>query len=170
MTSALLLAACYPTYDWRDVRPDCGPYWCGFVASFPGRVTSAARDVPVDGGVLPIAFHVASSGQLTFAVGVIDLSGGRDADRARAVIERKLKDDIGAATATTGSATVRTANRDALDAVTFDVASERGRASARFVRRGDRLVEMVVIGDAKTFASDRGREAVDTFFTSMRID
>jgi hypothetical protein len=168
--AALLCAACYPSYDWRDVRPDCGRYWCGFVASFPGKVTSAARDVPVDGGTLPIAFHVVSSGKLTFAVGVVDLSGGRDADRARAVLEAKLQGDVGATSGTRGTATLRSAARDALTAVSFQAAGERGVATARFVRRGDRLVEMLVIGDAKAFASDTGREAIDTFFTSMRLD
>jgi hypothetical protein len=166
----LACAACYPSYDWRDVRPDCGKYWCGFVASFPGKITSAARDVPIDGGLLPIAFHVVSSGKLTFAVGVVDLAGGRDADRARSVLEEKLQADVGATTGTRGTATMRTASREALSAVSFDAASDRVRATARFARRGDRLVEMLVIGDAKTFATDSGREAIETFFTSMRID
>ena len=60
--------------------------------------------------------------------------------------------------------------RQTLDAVSFDASSERARATARFVRRGDRLVEMLVIGDAKAFTTDTGREAIETFFTSMRID
>ena len=170
MLVALSCAACYPSYDWRDVRPDCSKYWCGFVASFPGKVTSAARDVPTDGGALPIAFHVVSSGKLTFAVGVVDLAGGRDAERARALLERKLQDDVGATSATHGTSTVRTANREALAAVSFDASSERVKATARFVRRDDRLVEMLVIGDAKAFATDAGREAIETFVTSLRID
>ncbi len=44
------------------------------------------------------------------------------------------------------------------------------RAQARFVERKKRLVEIVVIGPADELAKSSGRQAVETFFTSLRLD
>lgn len=170
---ASLVAGCYPRYDWRDYRPDCQNTWCGFVASFPGRVSTATRDVRVGPVPLPLALHVVSVGDVTFAVGAFDLRGNA-AGEARAVFENKLIGDVGASDATRGRATMRSADRDEIVADTFDVEGRRDgkplRATARFVERRGRLVEIVVIGPADTLSTGSGRQAVETFVTSLRLD
>ena len=174
IVTASLLAACYPRYDWRDYRPDCGRGWCGFVATFPGKVTSATRDVPVAGMRLPLALHVVSVGEVTFAIGAFELLPGSDAQIARKTFETKLLDDVGAASGASGKATLHSADRADIEAVTFEAegqhGSERLKVVARFVRRRDREIEILVIGPADVLASNSGREAVETFLTSLRLD
>ena len=170
----LSVAACYPRYDWRDYRPDCARTWCGFVASFPGRATTATRDIPVGDLRLPLTLHVVSVGDVTFAVGAFLLLPGSDAAAAQATFERKLLDDVGAHDGRRVRAVVRTADRAEVAAERFDVDGirdgKRLRAEARFVQRRGRLVEILVIGPADLLATDSGRQAIETFVTSLRLD
>ena len=174
MTAALLLSGCYPRYDWRDVRPDCAKTWCGFVASFPGRVTSASRDIPVGALQLPLVLDVVSVGDVTFAVGAFELIEGSDVAAARTTFETKLLDDVGATDARRGRSIVRAADRSEIPADTFDVEGVRDKrayhATARFAERRGRLVEILVIGPSDVLATDSGRQAVETFISSLRLD
>jgi len=168
------LGGCYPSLDWREYRPDCTQTWCAFVVAFPDRPTSATRGVLIGEHAYPLTLHVATARRLTFAIGVFDLSTGGDAGAAREVFERKLLDDVGATAGEHRPVVLEAANRARVAAVVFDVHGQRdGRpltASARFVERPGRLIEAVVIGPADAFADAEGRQAVETFFTSLRFD
>ena len=170
----LSLAACYPHFDWRDVRPDCAKSWCGFVASFPDRVSSVTRDIPVGSKLLPLSLNVVSLDGVTFAVGAFALSSGDDATSAREAFEHKLLDDVGAGSARRGNVVLHAADHSEIAATTFDAEGQRDgkafRASARFVERDRHLVEIVVVGPAANLANDSGRQAIETFFTSLRLD
>ena len=170
----LALAACYPRYDWRDYRPDCAKTWCGFVASFPGRVTQATREVPVGRERLPLALHVVSTGDVTFAIGAFTLSTGSDPAEAQRVFERKLLDDVGATAGRRAVVELRSADRAPIAGESFEAEGRRGdqplRTIARFAQRRDHLVEVLVIGSVDTMATDSGRQAVETFLTSLRLD
>ena len=170
----LSLTACYPRYDWRDHRPDCARGWCAFVASFPGRVTSATREIPVGTRRLPLTLHVVSVGDVTFAVGAFELAPGGDAAAAQATFERKLLDDVGASEGRRAPVAMRAADRTELAAEAFDAEGHRDgtalRATARFVERKGRLVEILVIGPADALATGSGRQAVETFMSSLRLD
>ncbi len=174
LLSASLLAACYPRYDWRDYRPDCARGWCGFVASFPGRVTSATREIPVANMRLPLALHVVSVGEVTFAIGAFELLPGSDAESARKTFETKLLDDVGASAGRSGSVTLHAADRTGIEAATFEAEGQRDgrrlKVIARFVQRQGREIEILVIGPADVLASASGHQAVETFFTSLRLD
>ena len=169
-----LLAACYPRYDWRDYRPDCGRSWCGFVASFPGRVTSATREVPVGNMRLPLALHVVSVGDVTFAIGAFELLPGSDAPGARKTFETKLLDDVGASAGRSGRVTLHATDRHDIEAATFEAEGQRDgkrlKVVARFAERQGREIEILVIGPSELLNSNAGRQAVETFMTSLRLD
>ena len=171
---AALLAGCYPRYDWRDYRPDCARGFCAFVASFPGKVTSARREIPVGAMRLPLTLHVISVGDVTFAVGAFDLPPGADVAEARATFERKLLDDVGATAGRRGRATIHAADRSEIAADTFEADGSQGgkalRVSARFAKRHGQLVEILVIGPADVLSTGSGRQAIETFLTSLRLD
>ncbi len=174
IVAVALLAACYPRYDWRDYRPDCGRGWCGFVASFPGRVTSATREVPVGNMRLPLTLHVVSVGDVTFAIGAFELLPGSDAPSARKTFETKLLDDVGASAGRSGSVTLHAADRHDIDAATFEAEGQRDgkrlKVVARFAERQGREIEILVIGPSDVLAGNSGRQAVETFMTSLRLD
>ena len=174
LSAVATLAGCYPRYDWRDYRPDCARGWCGFVASFPGKVTNASRDIPVGTMRLPLSLNVVSVGEVTFAIGAFDLLPGSDPAEARATFERKLLDDVGATEGRRARVVMRAADRSEVPADSFEAAGSRGgkalQATARFAQRQGRMVEILVIGPTDALSSDSGRQAVETFLTSLRLD
>ena len=174
LLAVALLAGCYPRYDWRDTRPDCARGFCDFVASFPGKITSVRREVPVGATRLPLSLHVISVGDVTFAVGAFNLQSGGDVAEARATFERKLLDDVGATAGRRGHVTIHTADRTDIAADTFDAEGSRGgqalRVTARFAERRGHLVEVLVIGPVAVLANASGHQAIDTFMTSLRLD
>jgi hypothetical protein len=171
---AATVAGCYPHFDWRDVRPDCARGWCDFVASFPDRMSTVTRDIPVGSKRLPLSLNVVALDGVTFAVGAFQLGSPADEPAAREAFEHKLLDDVGAKTAVRGTVVLHAVDRTDLVATTFAAEGRRDgkaySASARFVERRGRLVEIVVVGPSATLNKDSGRQAVETFFTSLRLD
>jgi hypothetical protein len=173
-TVAAALAGCYPRYDWRDYRPDCARGWCGFVASFPGKATTATREIPVGALRLPLTASVVSVGDVSFAVLAFDLLPGSDRTAARASLETKVLDDVGASSGRRGTVTLHAADRSDIPADTFDADADGDRrplhATARFAERRGYLVEILVVGPADVLSTAAGRQAVETFVTSVRLD
>ena len=168
------LAGCYPHFDWRDVRPDCAKGWCDFVASFPDRVSTVTRDIPVGTKRLPLSLNVVALDGVTFAVGAFELTSPSDEPAARDAFEHKLLDDVGARTARHGTVVLHAVDRTDLVATTFAAEGQRDgkpySAAARFVERRGRLIEIVVVGPTAALDKDSGKQAVETFFTSLRLD
>lgn len=70
--SVLLLAACAPALDWREVvLPDAG-----LAASFPCRPHANTATVPLAGGAVPLTMHSCKAADATFAVGHARLQAG----------------------------------------------------------------------------------------------
>src|SRR5437868_7891753 len=67
MTFAGVLA-CSPHYDWRTIQSSAG-----YAALYPGKPTTAAREVAIGGRHLPMTMEAARVDQTLFAVGVVTL-------------------------------------------------------------------------------------------------
>ncbi len=123
---------------------------------------------------LPLALHAVSVGDLTFAIGAFELLPGSDPQSARKTFETKLLDDVGASSGRSGSVTLHAVDRTDIEAATFEAEGQRdarsSRVVARFVQRRGREIEIIVIGPSDVLASKSGRQAVETFFTSLRLD
>ncbi len=173
-TAAVLMTACYPRYDWRDHRPDCAQAWCGFTATFPGKPQSATREMPVGALRLPLSATIVSVGEVSFAVLSFDLRPDSDATAARALLEKKLLDDVGASRGDRKPIVLRAADRSEIVAERFDAQGMHDRTAstvfARMAEHRGHLVEIFVIGPTAVLATDSGRQAVETFMTSLRLD
>lgn len=75
-----MLAACSPTFNWRELRPEGTP----LQALMPCKPETATRALPLDGGA-PTDLHMfsCSTGGLTFALAWVDLG---DAARVPAAL------------------------------------------------------------------------------------
>jgi hypothetical protein len=69
LSAALLLAACYPKHDWRDLRA-AGD---AVRITYPGKPQEETRDVTVAGLTLPMTMKVARVDRSMFAVAHVDL-------------------------------------------------------------------------------------------------
>ncbi len=75
---ALLLSACQPRYNWREVRPEGG----GVQTLMPCKPETAERSVPL--GPQPVPLHMASceAGGITYALAWVALGSAADAPAA----------------------------------------------------------------------------------------
>ncbi|ALM85043.1 hypothetical protein ASB57_20540 [Bordetella sp. N] len=65
------LAACSPTYDWRELDVADG----AARAAFPAKVRTESRNITLDGGPLAFTLDAARVDQAVFAVGHASLDG-----------------------------------------------------------------------------------------------
>ena len=61
---AFLLTACYPTFNWRELRPEGTP----LQALLPCKPETAERTVPLGGAPTVLHMHSCKTGDLTFAL------------------------------------------------------------------------------------------------------
>jgi hypothetical protein len=76
---AMLLGACTPTYNWREVAIADG----AARAAFPARVATDTRDITLAGHSLRFSLTSARVGDAVFAVGYAPLPGSLAADPSR---------------------------------------------------------------------------------------
>lgn len=70
LSSLLILSACNPTFNWRELRPAGTP----LQALMPCKPETATRPVPLDGGApTELHMHSCEAGGLTFAVAWAEL-------------------------------------------------------------------------------------------------
>lgn len=79
VSAALLLGACSPTFNWREIRPESA----SLAALMPCKPEMATRPVPLLGQPTELHMHSCETGGLTFAVAWADLT---DASQARTAL------------------------------------------------------------------------------------
>ena len=67
--TVLLLQACSPTLDWREVRPEGS----GAQAMFPCKPSSMAREVMLGGAKVRLSLHACRAGDVTWAMAWADM-------------------------------------------------------------------------------------------------
>ncbi len=69
---------------------------------------------------------------------------------------------------------LHTADRRNIEAATFEAEGQRDgkrlKVIARFVEHQGREIEILVIGPSDLLTGSAGRQAVETFMTSLRLD
>lgn len=152
--AATLLAACNPTYNWRDHASPDGAY----KVLFPAKPATFTRPVDLDGLKVEMTMTAAEVDGVTFAVGSATAPDAARAQAALPAMRRALLRNIGAA--------------DSSDAPTKDglqvdaSGSSNGRPvqlNGRFVARGARMFQVIVLG--KQGAAPP--EQVEQFLTSF---
>ncbi|WP_454762684.1 hypothetical protein [Cupriavidus campinensis] len=175
-TLALLAAACSPRYDWRTILSNDGHY----AALYPGKPTSAARDVAIAGRKLPMTMEASRIDDTLFAVGVVTLPADDAALRREALdaMQAGLVANLGAhpdAPARTRAVTVMSAAQPpvALEGVEVTVAGvspqdqSPRRLTARLVGSGARVYQAVVLESGAAARDTRQAEHVEQFLTGF---
>jgi hypothetical protein len=153
-----LVAACSPKFDWREVRGTNAP----FVVLLPAKPASHTRTVNLDGLQVPMTMTAADVDGVTFAVGTAELPDAAQAARALAAMKTALVRNIGG--------TIRQEKTSVAGAVsaTIDIEASGGDRLliARFLSRDKRIYQVIMVGKESAVS----REAVDTFFTSFKLN
>jgi hypothetical protein len=161
VTLTILLTACSPKFDWREVRGTESP----FTVLFPAKPATISREVTLNGVVLKMQMTAADVDGVSFAIGSAKVT---DASKIPGVLEAMqqgmLNNIHGVLEKNSGSGS---------DATNSDVVAygklgngQPVKFVGRFLARGAWVYQIVIIGKEKTLTP----EVVDTFMTSFKIN
>lgn len=168
-TAALAVAtavlACSPVFDWREARPEGS----GAVLMFPCRPAQHRRTVRLSTAMVPMQLHSCRSGGATFALGVVEVAEPADVTpflaALRASVLANLAGTAGEQDASSPAGATPNPQSGRIAVVGTGQDGRHVVARAAFFVKGLRLYQATVLD-----ADDaRGREAVDTFFGSIRL-
>ncbi|GAA4341938.1 hypothetical protein GCM10023144_43250 [Pigmentiphaga soli] len=170
----LLLAACSPKYDWREMPAADG----AVRVAFPSRPQSETRDVDVGGHTLSLTFTVAQIDTSVFAVGHARLPPAvRDdpAEMAKVAdgFEEVLRANLQGSQTGRRDVALKQAPSDTRRLyrsveleVHGTVADSPAWLLGRMVVLGDMLIEVIALGNE----ADLPRDVAQTFVQSLRAE
>lgn len=153
----LMLLACSPQFDWREVRGSDVP----FRVLMPAKAASFSREVQLAGLKLNMQMTAADAAGVNFAVGSVRLDEpGKAGIVAEAMKDGMLKNVQGQITKTADSP-------DGVVEVQGKLpGGEAVTMAARFIIKGPRVYQVIVIGPARQLKQD----IIDTYMSSFSTE
>lgn len=159
----MLLTACSPKYDWREVRGNDAP----FLVMLPAKPASHTRGVNLDGIQVNMTMTAAEVDDVTFAVGAAQLPDAIQGEKALGAMKQALVRNIGG--------TIRQEKTSAMDGMPMIALEASGPPAtgsgqprlmlARFIAQGRYVYQLVVVGKENAVS----RDAADMFLTSFKL-
>jgi len=170
-TMLVLMVACSPSLDWREMSAADG----SVRVAFPAKPRSETRPLPVEGRELPFTLTAATVKGAVFAVGYLDLPANvADDTEKREAYRRALEDSL---TRNLQAGDVhreqvpvrRVAGSSTLQADELELhgepAGEPAWLLARILLVNDRLIEVAAVGTESALSNETAR----TFVDSLRV-
>ena len=150
---ALLLAACNPTYNWRDYTSAEG----AFRALFPAKPATHTRGIDLGGMQVEMTMTAAEVEGTTFAVGTAVVPDAVLAQATLPAMRQALLRNIGAAEA--GDAKSTTLDVDAVGK------GNKGpvRLVGRFLAKGTRMYQVIVLGTPGAMPPEQTEQFLSSF-------
>ncbi|MES2687003.1 MAG: hypothetical protein V4706_09285 [Pseudomonadota bacterium] len=169
--AVLALAACNPTFNWREVRPDN----TALSLLLPCKPDKAEKIVPLGGQPVELRMLGCDAGDATFAVAVADIGDASKAEAVLAQWQALTLANMKAAPVGTGAGATLVASFRPPGMVTgapaLLVKSSGKRADGRAVAgqaayfsRGSQLFQVVLYADVMS------AEVAETFFSSLKFE
>ncbi len=159
----LLLAACSPAYDWREVND----MESGYSITFPDKPVKVSRPMTIAGESVELTLQSAKVGDGYFAVGTVPLTPAQMAKSGPLLDTLRLAMQNNIGVKETPAKTVTTAGV-AWQEVLAQGQMTGGRPAllhARFAVIGSRLMEVIAMGDPDRLPV----EVRDQWFGSLRL-
>lgn len=159
---ALLLAACSPAYDWREVRDKDG----AFAVLLPAKPSSHARPIDLDGLQVTMHMTAAEVGDTLFAVGSVRLAdpaqGPRVIQAMRTALIRNLDGTV---------VSEKSVQAGAAAGLQIDVRGKRVRQGqtvpvrlvARLVAHGGRAWQVLALGTVQALDDEKAETFLGSF-------
>ncbi len=162
--TAVLLCACHPTLNWREVR---GADDASYSVLLPAKPTGFTRPVDLNGTQVTMSMTAAEVDEISYAVASAVIADAVQAQQALATMQAAMLKNIAGTLTAQRSVTIKGGGI----ALEIEATGQAGRVprnmrmAARFVRHGDRVYQAVVLGPADTFSA----EAAETFLGSLTL-
>lgn len=165
--AVIVLSACSPAYDWREVRGTDAPY----VVLLPAKPATHSRAINLDGIPLVMTMTGAEVNGVTFAIGSATLPYQTTPQAALNAMKTGLVNNIEGKIRTEKSSliagnSVPSIEIEAVGTPGGKTAGQPKILFARFVEKDRRIYQAVVVGQEKTVE----RDTVDTFFSSFKFN
>lgn len=170
---ALGITACTPKFDWREIRNADAP----FIATFPGKPATHSRDIELDGIKVKLHMTAADVNQISFAIAYAKIENNdknlqaQQQQRALSAMQagmlKNIQGTIIQASALTGTSSSN--NFSPKNTITAIGKKQNGQAVkmlARFTQHGPWIMQIVMIGEEKSFTPD----IADMFFDSIKLN
>ncbi|MNR79259.1 hypothetical protein D3C72_99660 [compost metagenome] len=169
LATALLLSACSPKFDWREIRSGDAPY----AVSLPSKPTSLTRQIDLNGTPVAMTMTASVIDGITFAVGTAELPDATQAQVSLSAMQTALVNNISGTIKQEKVLTMANGS-DAGQLAVMEMQAVGPAASnaaprvlfARFVAKDKRVYQLVVTGAEPAVK----RELVDTFFSSFKLN
>ncbi len=160
LTAMVLLAACSPALNWREVRPE----GTRLALLLPCKPDKAEKTVPLGGPATPLSMLGCDAGDATFAVAVAQL-----ADAAQAATVLAQWQSLTLANMKAGPAQVSPLKIPGADAVLVKAQGQRADGTpvsgqAAYFAQGAQVFQVVL------YSARIAPEAADTFFSSLKFE
>lgn len=163
IAAMLLVSACSPALNWREVRGSDAP----FSVLLPAKPATHARPIDLNGLKVTMNMTAAEANGVSFAVGSVMLADPAQHAKALAAMQtamvRNIRGEI------KREQTVRLADGSAATEIeAVGRVGKQGQAvllAGRFAGKGAWVVQAVVIGEPDKLS----REALETFLGSLRL-
>jgi len=159
---AVVAAACTPTLDWRELRPEGS----GALVLLPCRPSVQVRGVRLAGQTVRLAMHACSAGGATWALAVADVGDPAQVAPALDELRRAAAANLGAAGGQPLPLTVAGATPNP-SSMRLQISGRLADGSAvqeqvAVFARGTQVFQASVIGERLP------ADGVETFFASLR--
>ncbi len=184
--AVLILTACSPRYDWREVRSDQS----GWVALFPDKPQTQTRAMTLEGRSLDMTMTIARVNEISFVLGYVTQKNSvpdtstQSEGKSEPVLKGLLRDamlrNIQATKQSEQDALIARVgqNRAALPAVAIEADGQVGgkamHLSARFasfdINSKKEAIQIMVLGPQELMHRPVSQQAVETFLTSLKVE
>jgi hypothetical protein len=170
LAAAFTLSACSPKFDWREVHGVEAP----FAVLMPAKPATFSRAINLDGMQVKMTMTAAEVDDVTFAVGSAELPDAGKSGAALLAMKTALVHNIGgtirseksSAHTQTGKPAASQIDIEAIGTPGANTAGQPRLLVARFIAQDKRIYQAIVLGREKALT----REALDTFFTSFKLN
>lgn len=162
--AVVALAACTPTLDWRQARPEAS----GVSLLLPCKPSAMTRTVPLAGQVVRLSLHACTADGQTWALGFADVGAPDRVTAALEELRRAAEVNLGSVGSrqtlplTVPGATPNTASGRIVFGGTLPDGTKVQEQVAVFTH-GTLVYQATVIGERLS------ADGIDTFFTSLRV-
>lgn len=158
------LSACFPTFDWRDVRGVDAPY----TILMPAKPTQFSREITLADNALTMQMSACDVSGISFAVGAIKLPDPNKGPVILAAMKKGMVSNIRKSAGQDAASAQDSADSAGQERVEVEASAPNGdklKLVGRFVIRGEWAYQVVMLGSSKKMTET----VIDTYLTSFKV-